>query len=182
MNERITIRPIDPKDYPDGKTIEYSYEAHTYYDVRQTTHATGWALSLHETPCETPFVKTQQEEWFDSYKAGSTYYIIEEAAQEIGVLTLQQMSWNDTLYIHDLHLIPAVRRRGIGHEVMAFIQQYAKTLRVRAVVLETQTSNAPAIHFYLSHGFCLIGLNTISYSNDDIANREVRIELGWLLP
>ena len=64
---------------------------------------------------------------------------------------------------------------------MNYVKQRAHEINVRAIVLETQTSNVPAIQFYLKNGFALVGLNTISYSNEDIKNKEVRIEMAYIL-
>ena len=57
----------------------------------------------------------------------------------------------------------------------------AKEKAARMLVLETQTNNADAIDFYLRFGFQLIGLDVAAYTNDDIAKREVRLELGLRL-
>ena len=51
----------------------------------------------------------------------------------------------------------------------------------RAVILETQSCNTNAIGFYLHQGFELIGFDTCCYSNEDIARREVRVNLGFFL-
>ena len=47
----------------------------------------------------------------------------------------------------------------------------------RAVVLECQTSNYPAIQFYLKMGFKLGGFDCIAYTNEDIEKHEVRLEM-----
>ena len=51
----------------------------------------------------------------------------------------------------------------------------------RAVILETQSCNTNAIGFYLHEGFELIGFDTCCYTNNDIARREVRLDLGYFL-
>ena len=62
-----------------------------------------------------------------------------------------------------------------------FIKEYALNIKARAIVLETQTCNVPAISFYLKHGFELIGFDSIHYTNQDIQKKEVRIELGLIV-
>lgn len=65
---------------------------------------------------------------------------------------------------------------------MAKAIDLAKAKHARALVLETQSCNEPAIRFYFSCGFRFIGLDTTHYSNSDILNREVRLEMGLDLP
>ena len=59
-------------------------------------------------------------------------------------------------------------------------QKRARELGVRMIVLETQSSNFPAIQFYLKNGFQLIGLNVNSYSNEDIKKRKFASKWGAL--
>ena len=72
-------------------------------------------------------------------------------------------------------------RLGIGSKLIAYVKERAKVLGVRAITLETQTSNYPAVQFYLKHGFQLVGFNTISYSNEDVEKGEVRLEMAYVL-
>lgn len=58
---------------------------------------------------------------------------------------------------------------------------HAKELGLRAVVLETQSCNSPAIELYLRCGFTFIGLDTLCYTNEDIKRGEVRLEMGLKL-
>ena len=51
----------------------------------------------------------------------------------------------------------------------------------RALVLETQSCNDPAICFYRASGFSFIGCDLLAYSNDDIDRQEVRLEMGKTL-
>lgn len=59
--------------------------------------------------------------------------------------------------------------------------QHARSLSCRAVVLEVQSCNYPAINFYMKQGFKLIGLDTLTYSNFDIDKKEVHLEMGMIL-
>ena len=62
--------------------------------------------------------------------------------------------------------------------MMLFI---AKINKNRATILETQTSNAPALDFYYSQGFVFDGIERTCYHNDDIKRKEVRLELVYIL-
>ena len=74
-----------------------------------------------------------------------------------------------------------IKRKGIGSTFIKMAKKRARELRVRMIVLETQSSNFPAIQFYLKNGFQLIGLNVNSYSDEDIKKKEIRIEMGCII-
>jgi ribosomal protein S18 acetylase RimI-like enzyme len=54
--------------------------------------------------------------------------------------------------IDELYLIPEVRNRGVGREVMALIEAEARALGVRCLLLEVQHAN-PAVGFYRRAGY-----------------------------
>ena len=39
-----------------------------------------------------------------------------------------------------------------------------------------------AVDFYLHEGFTLIGLDSCCYGKNDLARKEVRLNLGWFPP
>ena len=78
-------------------------------------------------------------------------------------------------------IIQNFKIKGIGSKLIGVAKKRANELGVRAITLETQTSNYPAIQFYLKHGFEFVGFNTISYTNEDVQNNEVRIEMACIL-
>lgn len=177
----MIIRQIHQKDYPAGKKVLYTYSTDRYYDVKVKKEASGWTMSLTEAVREAPFEKHQKEEIFESYKEGSEVYVAEVEGQEAAILVIQFMEWNQTVLIHDLYVDATYKKRGLGSRLIERAKERAHELGARAVTLETQTSNYPAIQFYLKNGFELIGFNTISYTNTDVQNKEVRIEMGFLV-
>lgn len=74
-----------------------------------------------------------------------------------------------------------LRRKGVGKRLMDKAKEVAVRQKRRAVILETQSCNTNAIGFYLHQGFELIGFDTCCYTNEDIARREVRVNLGFFL-
>lgn len=83
--------------------------------------------------------------------------------------------------INDIHIHQTEQNKGIGSKLLAIVKKQATKIGVRAIVLETQTSNYPAIQFYKKHGFNLMGRELFSYSNNDVEKKEVRIEMGLVL-
>lgn len=177
----FTIRRIDHNHYPNGKKTFYHYTSEKYYEIQVETSETGWNFSLIEEVFEIPFEKNLEEEIFESYKEGSEVYVSEVNDEETGIIVIQHMEWNNTLLIHNLYVDKQFKRKGIGTALFGVAQKRARELGVRMITLETQTSNYPAIQFYLKNGFQLIGFNLNSYSNEDVKKKEVRIEMGYLI-
>ncbi|MDW0116512.1 GNAT family N-acetyltransferase [Sporosarcina thermotolerans] len=177
----LTVRQIYQKDYPNGKKVFYKYTSEKYYNIHIDRNDNGWNFSLTEERFACPFVKEIQEEIFEPYKEGSEYYLAKLHDEEVAIMVVQQMEWNNTLLIHDLYVDDRYKKNGIGRILMEVAKKRATELCVRSIILETQTSNYPAIQFYLKNGFELIGFNSISYSNEDVKKNEVRIEMGYRL-
>ncbi len=177
----ITIRQIYLKDFPAGKKVVYKYTSEKYYEIHIGRQNNDWNFSLAEERFEFPFVKRFEEEIFEPYKEGSEVYLAEFSEEEAAVMVIQHMEWNNTLLIHDLYVDDRFKKKGIGRSLIEVAKKRAAELGVRAINLETQTSNYPAIQFYMKSGFDLIGFNTISYSNEDVVKKEVRIEMGYIL-
>jgi len=80
-----------------------------------------------------------------------------------GILTWRYDSWNETAWLCDIRVQEDARRQGIGSRLVQELLWAAVREDARGIMLETQTTNVPAIAFYLGHGFRLVGLNTAMY-------------------
>ncbi|MBE0700097.1 MAG: GNAT family N-acetyltransferase, partial [Acholeplasmataceae bacterium] len=87
-------------------------------------------------------------------------------------------TWNNLYRIHNFNVEKKYRRQGIGKQLFDHVIENAKKEGCRAIILEVQSCNAPAIEFYMNRGLHFVGLNTLCYTNKDIENREVRLEMG----
>jgi len=177
----LTIRQIHQKNYPTGKKVFYKYTSEKYYEIHKERKDNGWNFSLTEERFAVPFVKKIEEEIFDPYKEGSEVYIAELNGEESAIMVIQQIEWNNTLLIHDLYVDERFKKNGIGRSLIEVAKKRATELGVRSITLETQTSNYPAVQFYMKNDFELIGFNLISYSNEDSMKNEIRIEMGYIL-
>ncbi|MMZ60870.1 Mycothiol acetyltransferase [compost metagenome] len=61
----------------------------------------------------------------------------------------------------------------IGKALMACTIDLARSEGFRAVDLETQNTNAPAVDFYKQCGFELDGIDVSFYTNNDLNDGEV---------
>ena len=174
----LEIRRIHKEDYPNGKKIIYEYISDRYYDVSYTENENAWTIDFILKYFETPFHKYWEGEIFENYLENIDCYIAELNGKEVGIVSITHEKWNNVLRINEIHVHQSEQNKGIASKLMTFIINQAKEIGVRAIVLETQTSNFPAIQFYKKHGFHLIGYNLLSYTNDDMKNKEVRLEMG----
>lgn len=98
--------------------------------------------------------------------------------QIVAFMELSQEDWCNRLRVNELLVEESFRGQGIGHFLMEKAWEIARANGNRAIVLETQTCNDPAIRFYRSCGLSVIGLDTSHYTNEDIEKKEVRLEMG----
>lgn len=177
----LQIKRIVKEDYPNGKKIIYEYTSDKHYDVSYKEGENGWTIDFTLKYFDTPFHKYLEGNIFEDYLENIECYIAELYGEEVGVVSISHEKWNNVLRINDIHIQQSEQNKGIGSQLMALVKKRANKIGVRAIVLETQTSNYSAIQFYRKHGFNLIGCELFSYSNNDIEKREVRIEMGLVL-
>lgn len=82
----------------------------------------------------------------------------------IGVAITEERLWNSTLWIDYIILSEEYRGMGIGELLLNELSNHAKSENFRAVTLETQNTNFPAINFYRKNGFEICGLDVALYN------------------
>ncbi|MBR6791070.1 MAG: GNAT family N-acetyltransferase [Oscillospiraceae bacterium] len=184
----MSFQIIDlPKEQWQGTVIPMSYTADHFYDVSLTRKDDGFSLDVTKRPRETPFVfdpahydfpDKLYESWWEGAKARG----VVEDGKLLAVIETCPEEWSNRLRVTELWVDPSLQRKGIGRALMDTAKEQAVREGRRALILETQSSNANAVDFYLSQGFTLIGFDACCYSNNDIARREVRLEMGILFP
>lgn len=89
-------------------------------------------------------------------------------------------AWNGCASIDDIAVSRPYRGAGIGRRLMDEAVAWAKSVDLRAIRLETQSSNVPACRFYARYGFVLGGSDRYLYSQ---LGEDVRgdVALYWYL-
>ncbi|GIN74886.1 hypothetical protein J14TS2_53610 [Bacillus sp. J14TS2] len=177
----INIRRVNKEDYPNGKKVIYQYSSDQYYDISIMEKESGWSFDLSAMNFKEKFEKYEEANIFDESLPQLECYVAELHDDEVGVISFTHEKWNNVLRIQDLHVKKSMQAKGIGSRLMNYAKRCGKEIGVRAIVLETQTSNFSAIKFYRKHGFKLTGFDLLSYSNNDVEKKEVRIEMGYIL-
>ncbi len=157
--------------------LDYHYQTSFFYDVQVKENGFELELKTFDQKVNKQF----EADLFESYIENPTVYIYEKEGRNVGFIEGSIQSWNHTYRIWNFLVLEDYQHQGIGKALMKKSIQHAKSLSCRAMILEVQSCNYPAIQFYMKHGFKLIGLDTLSYSNFDIDKKEVRLEMGMIL-
>ena len=166
------IRPLPRAEY-EGFEFTVEYTADRFYDVERLDE--GFRLKLTEcAPMKKGFADHLFGEWLEEPVAFGAF----EGERLLGFIEGSVESWHNVFRISNVFVYPEARRTGVGSMLIRHMIDYARTESgCRAVILETQSCNFPAISLYKKHGFRLCRIDIGEYTNHDVENREVRIDL-----
>lgn len=156
------------------------YESKERYQAKKVESEKRVALSLELVKLKAPYVKkwdqgpSQVERLREMIAKGLSYgaYV---GDRMVGLLVMERRVWNDTLHIEDLEVMPDWWGQGVGRLLMARAEEVARALGVRAISLETQNTNVPAIRFYRRNGYEIDGIDLSLYTNSDARDGEVAL-------
>lgn len=189
----FSIRPLQKSDIPRLIEINPAFTAHSVLRVYREGKEPFVHWRLEEEPLETPFEKGSAYDFDDQERR----LIQERLAQDntllevventrtrrlVGILDVEEERWRKTAWVWNIMLDVEARGRGLGRRLMTHAIEWAAERGLRAVMLETQTNNTPACHFYAHFGFKLVGINEQFYTNNDIAREEVALFWSYPLP
>ncbi|HZU14161.1 MAG TPA: GNAT family N-acetyltransferase [Chloroflexota bacterium] len=146
---------------------------------------------LREEKLEIPFGKLYDDgvvdDWIGTYEdAGAPEDLRFAGAfagdELLGLLTWRPMTWNETLWLVDIRVQEAVRGRGIGSHLLAYLDRQAPAFQARGISVETQINNYPAVRFYQKHGYRVAGFHDHLYTNTDVKLQNVAVYLFKELP
>lgn len=163
--------------------LPFHYITHNYYDVEINQSDGAFNVSFVKKPYDEPYEHLPDntdklfQPWWNDVKAWG----IIECGKLIAVIETAVEKWSNRLLVTELWIDSDYRRQGIGTALMDVALKRAKDEKRRAVMLETQSRNEAAIAFYLKYGFSLIGFDSCAYSNNDLDEKEVRLNMGILL-
>lgn len=185
--QNFSIVPLSKEQWK-NTVIPMRYTTQEYYDVKIEKCESGYQVSFLKKPLDTPISHTPEEYDFpdklyqDHWKDAYAWGMIEEngGKQELtACIETCPEEWTNRLIITELWVHEKHRRKGVGHALMAIAKEQACLEHRRAIILETQSCNVPAVSFYLQEGFELIGFDSCCYSNRDLERKEVRLDLGY---
>lgn len=82
------------------------------------------------------------------------YYVLWEDGEIIGGIGLAEFSGlDDCCELQKLYLCNAAKGRGLGYQMIAYIEDQARQMGYRQIYLETHTNLQAAIHIYEKSGY-----------------------------
>ena len=130
------------------------------YDPHEPSVFSQTLLRTYEATCDCPEVNGVRtiDEILDGHTAdaGSTFshwWLALDGEQPVGVLLANESPEWESWEIAYIGVVPEVRRRGFGRELMIQALIEASTSEVRQLTLCVDSRNAPAIGLYRSLGF-----------------------------
>ena len=169
----MEFRWLSPEEYR-GYPLRFRYVTDRVYDVNCRENG----FLLEETPLPAALEKSVTDELFASWLEEPVALGAFQGDTPAGIVEGSREAWHDVFRISSILVEEPFRRRGLGGELLERMVAFARELPgCRGVILETQTCNYPAICFYRKHGFTLSRIDIREYSNEDIQNREARIDL-----
>lgn len=178
------ILPL-PKETWKGTVVPIRYTTDTYYDLELTESENAFTARLVKKQFDTPVTHTPEEYNFpdrlyqDFWEKAEAYGVVGEAGELLACIELCPEGWSNRLLVTELWVSEGLQGQGLGKRLMDKAKEIAVLQKRRAIILETQSCNTKAIGFYLHQGFVLIGFDSCCYTNNDIARREVRVNLGY---
>lgn len=176
------IRNITLDEIEALNAIDMSYVSTYGYGYAKVATASGWRFELARKEHERPFERIYDWDWREvddlpARIARNAVWAAFALETVVAVLEIRQEEWNGTAWIQSLYVDRGHRRRGIGKILCETAVRFARQAGARALFVETQISNGPAIDFYLGCGFTPCGVNDHFYTNDDIRHDEVALFL-----
>ncbi len=159
------------------RKIESTYPTSHYYDVSVDCKPASWNIQLILRAFDTTVEKAYHGRLFEDHIQEPRVFAAMQGGRQVGWIELGYDKWNNRMRVWEFLVEDRSRRQRIGTLLMNKAVEIAKQKKARMLVLETQTNNADAINFYLQFGFHFVGIDIAAYSNDDIAKKEVRLEL-----
>lgn len=175
-DKMLRVVPLDASIQ--GRELVFRYQTAFYYDTELIEGPEGWTLTFRRKafprPVEKHFTDTLMSDWLEAPQV----FAAQLGGETVGYLELNYEAWNARMRVSNLWVEEGYRRQGVGSVLMARAEREARAVGARALVLETQSCNDPAISFYRRQGFTLTGTDLTAYSQVDPARREVRLELA----
>ncbi|MGG7057822.1 GNAT family N-acetyltransferase [Clostridium tertium] len=170
----MEIISIDKNKYK-GYKFTAKYVTDKYYDVICSESGFNLELKMFEN---SKTKKQFKDELFSEWLEDPIVFGIIENDILVAFIEGSTEEWHKLFRISNIFVSENFRRRGMADRLIEKMIEYAKILNnCRGIILETQTCNYPAIQLYKKHGFKLSRIDINEYTNNDIENRKVRIDL-----
>jgi GNAT superfamily N-acetyltransferase len=109
------------------------------------------------------------EQLVEDWQRDEGFWVAEVDGEVRGYVDLLAQPWQGMVWLANMAVERAYRRKGIGKALMAQGREWAWEQGFTAILAEATTKNYPALCFYRRLGFEFCGFNDHYYTNQDIA-------------
>lgn len=147
----------------------FGYTSHQKYEATKEETLHAFTLQLKLVNLDTPYVKQElnDDDELKRYqklvKLGYSLGLYVDH-KLVAIAITEPQVWNNTLLLWHFQVHENHRRKSYGSILMRKMIDLAKENGFRAVTLETQNTNVPAIHFYKQCGFMIEGVDLSFYN------------------
>lgn len=165
------------KDEYKSFQLHFKYKTNNYYALEYKDMYFHFYKAPFPKTIEKSFDDTLFSDWLEAPIAFGAF----ENGVLMGIIEGSPENWNHRFRISNFLVFEPYRHKGVGQALFSHMIQSIDKGKYRMVILETQSCNTKAIDFYFSRGLTLIGFDLYAYSNRDIENNEIRLEMGLIL-
>lgn len=167
------IRPARwPQDRERLTALDTEFSTDRIYRVE----ATDLGFMLREERVDPPLRKSYGS-LADEDLGRFPFTVATEDEAVVGFAAAGDLEWNGRVHLWHLYVAPERRGLGIGRALVERALAYARRVGARALYVETQNVNYPAVQFYRRLGFTLVGLDTSLYDPRGPGAGEVALYL-----
>ncbi len=179
---KYEIRELDRQQY-DYYELHYTYKSDNLYKACVSDSGDVVSFVYKREKLDVIYEHDSYDTLFQEYWQDPTAYgvFMDGGREPVAFLEVAREYWNSRLVITQLLVNSDLRGNGIGTTLVEKAKEIASFEDFRMITLETQSCNIPAIDFYRKNGFVFSGTNIFFYSNDDISENEVMLEMAYLL-
>ena len=183
----IEIKLLAKLNNEDLKQVITGYASPGKYVVTYSDSPTQTTFNLEFRMLEKPHVGRYHHlddetlsRYREALKHGYSFGAFDQGSL-VGIVLAEPREWNKSLWVWEFHVREALRGSGIGRQLMEAAAQKAKAAGLRAIVCETQNTNATAVNVYRRLGFAVEAVDISYYSNNDYPDGDVAVFMKWRL-
>ena len=124
--------------------LDYSPDYHS--SIRRILTKIGWAEQYISAMEDAADVFSKDKENYGAYLAVSN-------RDAVGFLYVQYYAWNQLCQIQGLAVHPEFHRQGIASSLVAWAEEFARSMNARGIYVDTPTTNSGGRKFYEAIGY-----------------------------
>lgn len=179
---RIRIRKVDRLRREDVRRLVPGYTTSETFVVHPDSTRSRLGFRLERVRRSPPFRKRYplpRREWerYRGFVCQGASLGAFDGPRLVGLALVEVREAEHMLWLWEFGVAKSHQRQGIGTTLLRELERRARLAGFRAIGLETQTTNVPAIDFYMQNGFAVDRIDPDFYPRNLIARGEIAVFL-----